>query len=492
MYHPPSKRKQLIQRVIIYTLMVVSVVLLVALLVLYMLGWQFDRANGKIEQGGLVQFNSQPTGATIMIDGHDLGSRTSSKATLNPGQHIISMQRTGYNDWQKSVDVIPGSVLWLNYARLIPKDLPVTNVGDYKAVGSSSASPSRKWMAFVEEPSSPVIHLADLSGDTIKTTDLTLPAGTFTAPANAADQSFTLSEWDDSSRYLIVKHVYDKNKLEWLVVDTQNVANTQNITTLLGVDATKLDFSNNNNHQLYAQVGTDVRRIDLSAGTISRPLISEVAEFTVGGNDMIAYTTLIDPTTKERSVGYYTNGAKKSRAIRSYSDDGKAPLHIVIDTYYGDTYVSIAYADQVEILRGDGSLPSSDSDAVSSLTTAANISMPDGVDYLTSHTSGRFVVAQKGATYTTYDIELGRTTTTDLQGTAAVIQKLQWLDNYTFWSDRDGQLRLYEFDGANQHLIMPVVTGEDVTLSANGKYLYGISKGSDGTFHLSRVQLILG
>lgn len=492
MYHPPSKRKQLIQRVIIYTIMAMSVVLLVALLVLYMLGWQFDRANGKLEQGGLVQFSSQPTGATVTIDGNDLGSRTSSKATLTPGQHTISMQRTGYNDWEKSVDVIPGSVLWLNYARLIPKDLPVSNVGSYKAVTSSSASPDRKWMAFVTEPSSPVIHLADLSGDSVKTTDITLPASTFTPPVKAGDQTFTVADWSDSSRYLIVKHTYDTNKLEWLVVDTQTPANTQNVTALLGITASKLVFSNNNDRQLYAQIGTDVRRIDLSAGTITRPLISNVAEFSVGGNDMIVYTTLLDPTTKERSVGYYTTGAKKARAIRSYGDDGKAPLHMAVDTYYGDTYVSIAYLDHIEILKGNGGLPSSDSDTASSLSIVANISTPDGVDYLTSHTSGRFVVAQKGATYTTYDLELSRMTTTDLQGSAPVTQKLQWLDNYTLWSDRDGQLRLYEFDGANQHTIMPVVSGQDVTLSANGKYLYGISKGSDGTFHLSRVQLILG
>jgi hypothetical protein len=310
-------------------------------------------------------------------------------------------------------------------------------------------------------------------------------------PAKASDQAFVLSEWSDSSRYLIVKHTYDKNKLEWLVVDTQNVDNTENVSARLGITASKLVFSNDSDRQMYVQTGTDVRRINLSAGTISGPIVGNVAEFMVGGNDMIVYATNLDPKTKERSVGYYTDGAKQPRTIRSYADDGKASLHIVIDTYYGDKYVSIAYLDHIEILKADGGLPSSDSSDTSSLSIVANISTPDGVDYLTSHTSGRFVVAQKGAAYTTYDLELSRMTTTDLAGSTAVSRKLEWLDNYTLWSDRDGQLRLYEFDGANQHTIMPVVSGQDVTLSPNGKYLYGIEKAADGKFHLARVQLIL-
>ena len=84
-----------------------------------------------------------------------------------------------------------------------------------------------------------------------------------------------------------------------------------------------------------------------------------------------------------------------------------------------------------------------------------------------------------------------KNTTTLLKGTSAVTNELQWLDKYHIWSDRDGILRLYEFDGANQHDIMTVVPGMSAALSPNGKYLYGITKSADGVHHLSRVQMII-
>jgi hypothetical protein len=59
------------------------------------------------------------------------------------------------------------------------------------------------------------------------------------------------------------------------------------------------------------------------------------------------------------------------------------------------------------------------------------------------------------------------------------------------WSDRDGRLRFYEFDGANQHDIMSVAPGQAVTLSPSGKYVYGISKQADNKVFLTRVQLLL-
>jgi hypothetical protein len=101
------------------------------------------------------------------------------------------------------------------------------------------------------------------------------------------------------------------------------------------------------------------------------------------------------------------------------------------------------------------------------------------------------VIAQTGGSYKTYDVELQKTTATMLKGSADVTKELGWLDNYMLWSDRDNMLRLYEFDGANLHDIMPVTNGFSVNLTPNSKYLYGIIKENDASYHLERVRLIL-
>jgi len=486
MYRQPSKRQIILQRIVVYGLMAVSVVTLVTILIFVMLGYQFNRNDGKIEQGGLVQFESRPSGANVTIDGSAFGSQTSTKATLTAGNHAIQMQRNGYKTWQKTVNVVPGSVLWLNYARLIPNELKPSHIAEFDEVTSAVSSDDNKWMAIKEAPSTPLIRLADLSGDKVKITDLELPADSYTHPAEGKTHAFTLEKWDPDSRYVLVRHVYDDDKTEWMVVDTRNVSNTKNVTALLGITATKLVFSDSNSAIMYALTDThDVRRIDLGSNTLSGLLLTNIADFSLYRSG-VTYVTLLDPATKARTVGYLDEGAAKPRTLRSYGDDGTTPLHLAIDKYFDDTYAAISYGDTIDVLVGE--LPKDDKPSL--MKSRGTMTVPGGIQYLSTKTNGRFVVAQAGAAFTVYDMELGKITTTTAKGSSDVTREFDWIDNYMPWSDRDGMLRLYEFDGANQHNIMPVVPGLSVTLNPGGKYIYGISA-SDGKFHLTRTQLQL-
>lgn len=484
MYHPPSKRKQIVQRTVTYGLMSLTVVGLVVVLVFIMLGYQFNKDDGRIEQGGLVQFDSRPTGGSVSIDGASFGTRTPSKTTLFAGQHYITMQRDGYRTWQKSVDVVAGGVLWLNYTRFIPNDLKVSNVSDFTNVSSTAVSPDSKWMIVKESPADTLMSLIDISGDTVKRTSLVLPESSYTPASAGKTHQFSLVKWEPDSRYVLMKHIYDDTKIEWIVVDTQDVTNTQNVTKLLNIDASKLIFSGNNPKVLYAQIGTDVRRIDIGAATMSRPLASNVAEFSIYEDATIVFSTLIDPATGKRSVGYYDESSDKTRIVRTFTDDGTVSLHFAVGEYFNENYYAIAYGENVDVLKGDFANPSKAKEV-------GSFSLVGGAQYFSISTDGRFVVAQNGDSYVVHDLELKKTTTTQLKGTSPVTDQLKWLDTYTVWSDRDGAVRLYEFDGANQHTIMNVVPGFNVTLNPNAEYMYGIGKSEDGVIHLQRVRMIL-
>lgn len=487
MYHPPSKRKQLLQRIAVYSLMSVTVVGLVTVLVFLMLGYRFDRSDGSIEQGGLLQFDTEPDGANVTIDGTSFGTRTPSKTTMTAGSHFITMERDGYKKWQKSVDLAAGSVLWLNYARLIPTELSPQSTADFATVSDALASPDDKWMAIKDDPSTPSLIVADLAREDAKTTAITIPESAYTKPSEGKAQRFGFSSWDPSGRYLLIEHSYDDNKIEWIVIDIEGSDPARNITTLLDVAAVSPMFSNRDSNILYAIVDGSLRRIDLGATTLSGPLVENVATFDLYDRATITYVTNIDPKTKQRSVGYYDEGASKPRTVRTYNEDSGS-LQFVIDKYFGDHYVAIIHGQTMEVFEGE--LPRSDVADPSSLKTVATLALPEGADYLSIKTNGRFIVAQKDASYTVYDLELKKMTTTKLKGSSVVSKELEWIDGYTAWSDQDNIVRLYEFDGTNQHDIMPVVSGMDVTLSPSDKYLYGISTSADGKFHLSRVQLI--
>lgn len=488
MYRQPPKRQQVIRRAVIYSSMSAVVVGLVAVLIFIMLGYQFNRNDGKIEQGGLVQFDSKPTGATVNIDGATFGGQTTSKATLTSGQHFIAMSRSGYKTWQKSVNVVPGTVLWLNYARLIPNDLKPSNIAQFPIVSSTTVSPDDKWMAIKEDTSSAAVKLADLSQDTPKITTLELPSISYTHPTEGKSQSFALEKWDPDSRYIMVRHTYDDTKHEWLLVDSQDIARTKNISKLLDVDISKLVFNGSNSSLLYALIGTDVRKIDVGAATLSRPLVTNVADFSLYDTSTIAYTTLLGSDGKMRSVGYYEDGSDVPQVIQSYQDDGKTPLKIGIGKYFNDIIVAIAYGDDVSVTKGK--LPTSTAPVNTTLKRVATMNLAGGAQYLSVKTNGRFVIAQNKDVFTIYDVELQKTSTTKLKGSAEFTKELPWLDNYMVWSDRDNMLRFYEFDGGNQHDIMPVTSGLSVSLSPNSKYVYGFLKGDDGVYQLERVKLL--
>jgi hypothetical protein len=467
--------------------MTIAVIALVSVLVFVMLGYRYNGGDGKIEQGGLVQFDSQPNGANITIDSAPFGTRTPSKTTLSSGGHAITIGRSGYDTWQKTVNVAPGAVLWLNYARLIPQHLSPEGVANFTSVSDTLAAPDNNLIAIEQTAAAPDIQLADISGDSTKMSTLTIPSDAYTAPAAGSEQSFTLASWDANSRYILVEHNYGGDRIEWLIVDTRDASATKNVTKLLDIKASKVVFSGNNSQILYAQVGTDVRKIDLSAATMSRPLASNVAEFSIFDQTTIVFTTAYDATAQTRSVEYYKDGDQSPNIIRTFQDDGSAPLHVALGRYFSSMYEVIAYGNTVTVLAG--ALPTSTSEAAK-LQQVATIPFSGGVQYLSVMTEGRFVVAQNADTYKTYDLELKKSTSTVLKGTTAVTRQLGWIDGYMLWSDRDGMVRLYEFDGANQHDIMKVVSGYDVTLGPNDKYLYGINK-TGTTYQLERVQLIL-
>lgn len=486
MYRHPSKRKQLVQRIVVYSVMSVAVVALVVVLLFVVQGYRLNREDGRIEQGSLMQFDSKPNGADVSIDGIPLGSKTASKATVSSGSHFVTMNKDGYRQWQKSVNIAPGAVLWLNYSRLIPVDVPVEKVADFPQVDGSLTSPDNKWMAVKENHVNATISLFDISREEVKVNPIEIPATEYTSPSAGKGQNFSLETWDPTSRYLLVRHTYNDGAFEWLVVDTENPSQTKNITRLLGVTMSKVVFSGNNNI-LYVQTDNDVRKVDIGAATLSRPLVGNVAEFAVHDRSTLVFTTLNDPQANNtRSIGYYEDGAEKPHILRSYSDDGKTPLHVAFDKYFGDIYITVAYGESVDVVTGR--LPANEEE-MAKMTRVTLFNQSTGVDFLEMRTNGRFVIAQKGNDVQVYDLELKNLKKTTLKGPATT-KKANWLDGYNLWSNLDGTLRLYEFDGANQQDIMPALTGQMVSLSPDGTFLYSIAHGENNKIYMTRARLI--
>ena len=90
-------------------------------------------------------------------------------------------------------------------------------------------------------------------------------------------------------------------------------------------------------------------------------------------------------------------------------------------------------------------------------------------------------MAGTGTQFVTYDLETNEEFSTNLPGNAADPAKpLQWLDDYYLVATPDKNLRLTEFDGANQNVITDVEPGFPVTLSDDGEALFSIARTTRG------------
>ncbi len=489
MYRRSSKKQQLIKRIFVYAAMILLVAITVTGLIFVILGYRIDTNNGQVERSALLQYKTTPSGASVSIDGVDTGMHTPAENTVLEGTHKFVMQLNGYETWQKTMDIKAGTLTWLNYARLVPKDRPVVALQSYTDLHASLGTVDGQTILIQQDASQPSFQLVDVRADNIKTTTITLPASLYSdATTPGVTHTFSVDRWDASGRYLIVEHSYGDKK-EWLVVDTQDLNSSKNISRLLDIGISYITFSGTGGDTFYALTGSDIRKLDLSAGTISRSLVSKVTSFELYDTNVITYVGT-DPTdATKRVVGLYRDGDNNPHILRSYTESADVPLHIATTRYFNENYVAITNGSKVEILTGN--YPSSSSVSTNSLSEYDSFTFTPGVDRVSFSPTGFYLLVQSGAHFASYDIEY-KTVANGVIATdsSVAVAPLKWLDNDHLWSDYAGRLSMRDFDGLNAININTVATGYDVTLTNNERYLYSIGKTSTG-YQLQRVRLIL-
>lgn len=480
--HSTEKRKKPVVtrdamgRALLYFIMTVAVIAIVAILVLIVRGYRYSSADGQFIQGGLLQHDSRPNGADVYLDETRLGNKTPNKVTVVSGTHTITMKKEGYDDWSKQVTIVPGTVLWLNYARLVPTTKQTSVTAEFPAVSSALPSPDRKTMAIVGTASEPVVNAVPLDADTPRKRTVTIAQNVLSPAEDVAGQKFELMAWDHDSRYVLVKRSFD-TKQEWLVVDTRSDNASLNVTTSLGVDIAHAEFKYDNNRVLYAlTTNGELRRLDLGARSMSGPILSRLAEFGQYDASTVTYVTQRDEQTGKRSAGYYTEGASQPRALKTYADEGTTPLHLRIGKYFGKTYVAIAYGETLDITTGD--LPASGAKSPSALTQVASLTLPAGVDRIGfSARDARFAYAESAESVSVFDLELQTFSTTQIK--TANSRGVTWVDREHFTTENDG-VSLYDFDGTNRREMTQSSLPFPAAISANNKYMYSIAPTDDG------------
>ena len=485
-----DKRRLRIHLIFVYSLMVVTVVILATIMMFIVEGYRYNQYNGKIEQGGLVQFKTKPSGAAVTVDGTRLTARTSSKLTLSAGQHDITMAKDGHSSWKKTVTVKPGGILWLDYAQLFPSSITSTTAATFTGVASALPSTNHRWMAVVTDATKPDISLVSLDTDTPETTHVSLEPEKYTA---GTTHDFSIVAWDNDSRRILVKHVYD-SKTEYLSLDTNN-GSTYNITALLGANIQKIWYSLGDNDTVYmVTADNELRRGDLSEATLSGPLAKNISDATMTERNLVVYTTLPD-SDGVRTVGYVSSGKIVAKTIATYTDALEGVLTVSSGNYYNKHYIAIIHGNNVSVLRGD--LPSSDSKLPLQLETVVSQTISHGENTVGfSPGENRIVYAVNDNHLLTYDLELATANEITLDGgISEVLQQqvtstpgVQWFDRMHVMTSA-GSLRVSDFDGTNEQTLITSVANQPAVLSRGEKYVYYFTADDEATL-LKRVQIV--
>ncbi len=490
MFKKPNKQFFVLRRVLLSVVATISVLIIVTASILFMLGYRLDSGNGRLEQGALLQFDSAPNGADVWIDSKALGSQTATKQTVLAGVHSVKITKNDYEDWNRTLSLEAGTLTWLDYIRMVPKVRNTETVAKYQKLSALKFSPDLKWALAHEDGALPTFQLVDLRSETVKSTPLVLPAALYTAPTNAAiASSFSLYRWNIEGRYAIVQHTHDTNQTEWLMVDTQDVSKSFNITRLLSVNFTDVQFSGTSGTSLYGLTSDGfVRKLDLSAATISRGLISNVSSFVVAEeSDALSYVGFDPLDSTKKIAGIYKDGETGPTTIRT-AKDSTLPLAITIGRYFSEDFVATAEGSDVIILTGN--LPSASATEGSGLNSYATLKLAGNITSLSFSPKGDYLLGQSGAQFTSYEIEHNRSSVGAIAGVEGKIPTtLKWLDVAHLWNDDNNSLVMRDFDGTNAHTIMTVASGFDSSLSTNGKFFYAVGITESG-YQLQRVRMI--
>lgn len=482
-----ARKRSIARRAVLYTVITTATIVITTFLGLYTFGFRFDLSLNKVERTGLIQFGSSPSGAVSKVDGNAVQFRTPNKTVVNAGKHTFTMERDKYNTWEKTLNIKPGTLRWLNYAILVPKNIETTPVLSYDSINSIKSTPEKKDILILKDQAIPSFDLIDIRSSEVKVKTLDLPLETYSMPDSVdVPHRFEMVDWDEGGRYMLLKHNFGEAS-EWIVLDTQNISNSQNLTKHFDLQMASVKFIDTSGNKFYALNNTDIRKLDLSNSTISQPLVTRVESFVLYDKNYIAYIGQDGEAEKvRRVVGTYRDGDKSSHVIKSFSID-QYDIKVAVTKYFNEDYIAVQNEKVLTLLKGNFPTDGNNGQGLKTVMTLSLAMVPSSISF---SESGQYIMMQNITDFVTYDLEYQIVAKFNVNVPEDTFDA-GWLNSTHLWSYADGKVSIREFDGENSHVITNAVDVGEVIFTNNKKYIYTINKNTDGLYVLQRSLMIL-
>jgi hypothetical protein len=482
-------KKQFRHRVILFVGYVcVAIAIVIAALVLLYQAYGFGIGkNGTVIQNGLTFFSSQPNPANIYVNNQLKPVTTNTRLVLPAGIYHVKLARSGYRDWQRTIELDGGSVEHFDYPFLFPKTVDTKKIQSYvSAPGFMTQSPDHRWL-LIEQPGSLTnFDVFDLKNPTKPPVTVSLPANLLASAATS--ESWQLGEWADDNQHVLLKHSYD-SKTEFILLDRVNPDQSVNLNNSLSVNPTSLTLKNKKYDQYYIyDAATAVLQADSLKAPAITPVLQQVLAYQSYSDDTLLYVTDSDAPAGsvlvKLRIGSQTSIIRKLPAGSNYLVD-LTKYSNVMYVAAGDTT-----GDKVYIYKDPvGQLAAQPNQAVVP-AQVLHVSQPD---YLSFSPNAQFIAAANGSHFGVYDIE----NTNGYNYT--VPQPLDAPQAHATWMDGDrlamvsgGQLTVFDYDDTNQQSLVPASSRYLPAFAPDYKNVYDLApNATTGQFELIQASLLI-
>lgn len=485
--NPTKKRAHKIQLMIGYILIGIAIALVTAILVFQSYGYDLDRKTGAIIQNGLLVVSTQPEQASVYLNGKLYKTESDAKLVLPSDIYKLELKRNGYRDWSRTISLAGGSIERFVYPFIFPVNLDVKSQKTYSAAPAlATQSPDRHWL-LVQQPDKLGVFDQFDANDSKKTpTTVTIPSGLLTAGATHALKAV---EWSTDNRHVLLQHDFPGGR-EFLILDRETPTASLNISTSLKVNPSEVVMRDKHFDQLYLY-DQATKKLDLGdlRDTTIKPVLAGVLGFKPHGSDLIMYATETDaPAGKARIMIKDNNGSYLLREVSA------SPGYLLdLAQYSGNWYMAAGatvdnrvyvYKDPLDKIKNpnpsDPEVPE----------TALRVTNPHWIGFSANTQS---LAVQGGSQFSVFDAENQRTYKYDIgMALDSGAPNAAWMDGNRLMVTSAGKMVVFDYDGTNTQTLTANQPGILPFFNRNYKLLYNIAPGSNGSYSLNRLNLIVG
>ena len=476
------KRNRMIRVIFVDIIMSLAVVALVFVLVAIVEGWRLS-SNLKLEQNGLAQIESLPTGAKVIIDGKQDFNETNISKLLPAGEHEITLKKDGYDSWSKKINIVSGLLTRLRNPRLFKQNRKTEVVENYNNLRFVYAAPDHRSILLASDQTTKWKYVTALGSDKV-------------SPGEILQIS-----WNETGEKILLQ-VKRSDQIEWGLINLRkpsesinlsqailnytdrsekNIIGGENKKSNVKRDLSDLVIEDAAANKFIALIDGNLQEVDVVAKTLSEPYLKNIAKFKMSGSEII-YLTNVEKD--KRQIGIYRLGDKGGidleTVVRSKKD---AVINLGIVDFDGKKYLSTTIDGQFRVYRTNDYPTYGSSDNMPEKITEEKLDFVPQ-NFITS-SNGEFFIAETDGKFMIYNLDLEELSLVEHKN-----KRVAWLDNYMMFDIVDGKMEVFDFDGGNRRTILNkgLATGFDAVINSNNRYLYYITK-TDTGYSLQRDKL---